>query len=554
MLREKKIFEVMKLKGISFQEANKLVSPAKSWRQTGGLYGNYGNWREKQIDKAYLQEYGVERPKENKEKNKPKKNDFQLDKSRPPPEFTGQRPGSGAWGEGRPETEDQRQGLYKSPWTGQVYDRWAPIGLKQRSTDRQGGLGRSRAFQTPTQMNLNIVGDENKVMQEADYYDPDLVPAHLRPPERKPKPIYRCAQKAGCFPDILKQIVVQTIVDLKVQKAQSPVWYVEPCAGEGEYHVSRLGHKRMAESGVRRPLDWPTTEVLYETLNNLDEDQMMRMPKEVQGWMNVVRSLNEENPDFEVKGEAADARPEDGIQWLPSSLHCALQYLRPQDPVTLFEDNPASFASMFNFIRNFSERFAPHIELLFLDGFKSVEERFFKVNKRHVSEAHGSVRDEKGNKKRGVIFIDSDWNRGGEKTYWNERLVTEHKVHWNAATVVMTYPITPNQEVKVRNLNRRVRQSSKTLDLLTVEMYVNNPLWSPNLTEEEQIRVPRWRGCGCLISNPPYTTAERIRSAMGAICKELSKRDDALEMRVSVEKLVYEERTTSKGKRKKSFA
>ena len=33
----------------------------------------------------------------------------------------------------------------------QVYDRWAPEGKVQRKTDRQGGLARARAFETPTQ-------------------------------------------------------------------------------------------------------------------------------------------------------------------------------------------------------------------------------------------------------------------------------------------------------------------------------------------------------------------------------------------------------------------
>ena len=32
-----------------------------------------------------------------------------------------------------------------------VYDRWAPEGKVQRKTDRQGGLARARAFETPTQ-------------------------------------------------------------------------------------------------------------------------------------------------------------------------------------------------------------------------------------------------------------------------------------------------------------------------------------------------------------------------------------------------------------------
>ena len=42
---------------------------------------------------------------------------------------------------------------HRSPWTGQVYDRWAPIGLKQKGTDRQGGLGRAGALDHLTVVN-----------------------------------------------------------------------------------------------------------------------------------------------------------------------------------------------------------------------------------------------------------------------------------------------------------------------------------------------------------------------------------------------------------------
>ena len=38
----------------------------------------------------------------------------------------------------------------------EVYDRWSPEGKIQRKTDRQGGLARARAFETPTQRTEDI--------------------------------------------------------------------------------------------------------------------------------------------------------------------------------------------------------------------------------------------------------------------------------------------------------------------------------------------------------------------------------------------------------------
>lgn len=38
----------------------------------------------------------------------------------------------------------------------QVYDRWSPEGKIQSKTDRQGGLARARAFETPTQRTEDV--------------------------------------------------------------------------------------------------------------------------------------------------------------------------------------------------------------------------------------------------------------------------------------------------------------------------------------------------------------------------------------------------------------
>mmetsp|Transcript_94305 Transcript_94305/g.299352 ORF Transcript_94305/g.299352 Transcript_94305/m.299352 type:complete len:461 (+) Transcript_94305:2-1384(+) len=442
------------------------------------------------------------------------------DPYRPPPLGYGGAPRSGAWKEQRPESEAMRQGEFQSPWTGQVYDRWAPIGLKQKGIDRQGGLGRSRAYETPTQRKIREALHPNEqVVKEHEKFYPGLAPPHLQPPPKKEKVPVRHAYRAGNFSDIFKQLVVQTVVDLKVQKKESPVWYVEPCGGEGEYHVSRL--RKPGEE--RPPMYWPTAEVLFEALDGQD---MTYMPPEVRGWMETVRLLNRRQEGFEVEGPDADADPEaDGIQWLPSTAMMALRLLRKQDPVTIFEDNPVGFAALFNFVRNFGESFAPHIELIFADGFKSMRRRYVEKKDKDASKAHGPLSGQ-----RGIVFVDPDYTRGSEAARCKDTIVSLRK-HWHAATVMVTYPLGPKYEHKARQFNRRVHEGDPSLDLLMAEVYVDTPGWTEG-SEEDQ-----WRGCGVLVSSPPHTCAERIRAALSVVCQELAGLPGASEMRVVVEQL-----------------
>lgn len=446
---------------------------------------------------------------------------FRLDPNRPPPAGASGGPRSGAWTNGRPEAEAQRQGEYKSPYTGQVYDRWAPIGLKQKGTDRQGGLGRSRAYETPQQRKVReALNPDEQVVPEWQKYYPGLAPEHLVPPDKKPKVPPRHGPWAGSYTDLFKQILVQTVVDLKVSKSEAPLWYVEVCGGEGEYHVSR-GRRPEDEGPPPAGLRWPTAEALYEVLSKQD---MTYMPPELRGWMDAVQLLNQEGDDFEVRGPGAVLAPKTaGIQWLPSTTLMALMRLRKQDPVTLFEDNPIAYAALFNFVRNFSPKLAPHVELTFRDGFRATR-RFF-VDKSLESKAHGPL-----NSRRGLVFADADFARGREYQRLLD-MVVPMRTHWRAATVVTTYPLNPFTEFKARKYLLDVRESDKSLQLLTAEIYVDNPDWEPEADE------PKWRGCGALIASPPHTTAERLRAALGVMCQELSKQPGALEMRVRVEEM-----------------
>ncbi|CAK8997342.1 Hemicentin-1 [Durusdinium trenchii] len=443
----------------------------------------------------------------------------------PPPLTARGAPKTGAWENGTPETEQMRQGQFTSPWTGQVYDRWSAEGRLQRNTDRQGGLARSRAYETPTQRQIATAVEErdsDHTPEWAKYY-PGLAPVDKLPLTQRRtgaqvQTFDRHAYRAGNFGDIFKQLLVHTIVELKVEKKESPVWYVEPCGGEGEYHVSRM----RGELDDRPSMRWPKAEDLYSVLQDQD---LTYMPPEVKGWMETVQMLNfSEDMEFEETGEGADKAPK-GIQWLPSTTMVALRLLRKQDPVTIWEDSRRAFAPLFNFVRNWSSKVQPHIELIFKDGLKHCHRRWVQHKPGSISEVYG-----KYNGQRGVVFIDPDYTRGGEAERCKTLIVDLWK-HWRSATVVITYPIGPQYEKKARDFNMSVRRADKTLDLMTIEAYVENKAWHEDSKED------RWRGYGALISQPPHTTAERTKAALKVVCDSLATMPEAEPIHFRIEKL-----------------
>eukprot|EP00913_Durusdinium_trenchii_P024675 g23162.t1 len=374
----------------------------------------------------------------------------------PPPLTARGAPKTGAWENGTPETEQMRQGQFTSPWTGQVYDRWSAEGRLQRNTDRQGGLARSRAYETPTQRQIATAVEErdsDHTPEWAKYY-PGLAPVDKLPLTQRRtgaqvQTFDRHAYRAGNFGDIFKQLLVHTIVELKD---------------------------------------------LYSVLQDQD---LTYMPPEVKGWMETVQMLNfSEDMEFEETGEGptwlgwgcgldnqaagtsveshipweqlhvasvachmqsvakhligADKAPK-GIQWLPSTTMVALRLLRKQDPVTIWEDSRRAFAPLFNFVRNWSSKVQPHIELIFKDGLKHCHRRWVQHKPGSISEVYG-----KYNGQRGVVFIDPDYTRGGEAERCKTLIVDLWK-HWRSATVVITYPIGPQYEKKARDSWRRHR-------------------------------------------------------------------------------------------------
>lgn len=454
--------------------------------------------------------------RENKLRKQMKKG---INPDRPPPAGASGGPTGGAWKEGRPEGEDERQGEYRSPWTGQVYDRWAPIGLKQKGTDRQGGLGRARAYETPQQRQIREAYEQDgeDVSEEEKFY-PGISPNDQEPRRgpKKEKKLLRHANVAGGYKDIFKQLLVHTIVDLRVQKAESPVWYVETCGGEGEYSVKNRKPDRKIE--------WPSVEGLYEVLEKQD---MTYMPTELKAWMESVRFLNRESEGgFDVTGAGAEADAQvEGVQWLPSTLLVALQSLRKQDPVTVFEDNPVAFAALFNFVRNFSPQFPAKLEISIKDGFQSVRRIF--VEKKGESKAHGRATGGT----RGIVFVDADWNRGDAGYRCMDTMVRLWK-HWRACTVMVAYNLHPDRETKVRKFIDSIHKQDPRVEMISVEFYVDNPDYAPGSDE------PKWTGVGMLISQPPHTTAERIRASLGVVIQEMSAMEGAPKMRVEVDRVM----------------
>jgi len=452
---------------------------------------------------------------------------FKLDADRPPPPGASGGPVSGAWKDGRPESESLRQGEFTSPYTGQVYDRWAPIGLKQNGTDRQGGLGRSRAYETPMQRKIRTAltpTHEPKVEEWEKYYPGTAPPMMMPKPKlRREKKLKRHGLKAGSFEDIWKQICIQAVIDCKIQKSEKAIWYVETCAGEGEYHISRLqdpGHDEL-HLNVR----FPRFEDVYEVLRNQD---LSFHPTEIQGFMEGMKLLNdsEDLKNFEEKGDKVD-KVEGEVKWLSSTTLVACQRLREQDVVTLWEDNPIAFAALNNFMRNWSGKFKPKLELQHKNGFVEYDWKF--GQKKKGTKAHGQIGD-----RRGVVFADADWVRGGDR-FQIVDMIQKLNRHWKAATVIATYPLNEDKEADVKRWLKDLRQADGKLDLLIAEFTVDTPEWLRDMVPSA------WYGQGIIISNPPGLAGQRIRDAGASLCEELSQHEDASPMRMKIQSLKYQQ-------------
>mmetsp|Transcript_78476 Transcript_78476/g.198054 ORF Transcript_78476/g.198054 Transcript_78476/m.198054 type:complete len:499 (+) Transcript_78476:1007-2503(+) len=447
-----------------------------------------------------------------------------LDPNRPPPASGG--PTGGAWKDGRPESESMRQGEFQSPFTGQVYDRWAPIGLKQKGTDRQGGLGRSRAYETPMQRKIRtaIEPPQEKKVEEWEKYYPGTAPPQMRPKPKIPRAqrLKRHGLKAGTFEDIWTQLCIQTVIDLKIAKSEKPIWYVELCTGEGEYHISRLAQP--GDDDLKLAVRWPRAEDVYEVLRDQD---LEFYPPEIQGWMDGVKLLNasEDVQDFVEQGDKVDTAEGD-LKWLPSTTLLALRKLREQDAVTLWEDNPIAFAALNNFMRNWSSKFEAKLELLYKNGIRDYDKIF--CEKKVGTKAHGQI-----DGRRGIILVDPS-PRGGEIIHYKKMFSRLH-LHWKAATVVATYPTSEKNEVVVEKYLKDIRQADPHLDLLLAELTVDTPEYLRDIVDS------KWYGQGIIISNPSGETGERIRDAAASLCEEMSQHADATPMRVKVEKLKYQE-------------
>jgi 23S rRNA A2030 N6-methylase RlmJ len=267
----------------------------------------------------------------------------------------------------------------------------------------------------------------------------------------------------------------------------------------------------------RTPQQWPTTENLYEALNSQD---MTYMPLELRHWVETVQMLNSQE-DFEVKGE--NFNNSKSLQWLPSTALMALGQLRKQDPVSLFEDQHVPFAALFNFTRNFASQFDAPLEIAFADGFKMVDKLF--INKVQESKQHGKIQN-----RRGLVVIDPDYKRGSE-AFRCQRAVVGLRKHWYAATVMVFYPLRPEFLTKSKKFINTVRQADGSLDLLKAELYVETPNW------DEWSEQPKWRGCGVLISSPPYTAGERIQACLTVLAEELGTVKGGDYIHVKVEKV-----------------
>jgi len=229
---------------------------------------------------------------------------------------------------------------------------------------------------------------------------------------------------------------------------------------------------------------------------------------------------------------------QEGPQWLPSTALMALRLLREQDPVTLWEENTFAFASLANFVRNWSSKFAPKIELIKKDGLRWAKRRWCEQKYGNWNKAVSPVFGQ-WEGQRGVVLLDPPLRQNRFVNVASEDLMKDLHKHWFSATVVSTYVITPAREQKVRANHKKIRAHKKSMDLWTIELTVSNADYYDGC--EMEGKPGKFRTWGCLISGPPYTTCERAKDAMELIIEELGVMPEAKKspMSVKVERLEW---------------
>jgi len=267
---------------------------------------------------------------------------------------------------------------------------------------------------------------------------------------------YRHLFHAGNFADVFKHALLTRLLLLLVRK-DKPLLYLDTHAGTGLYDLSHRWARKLDEyeDGIARL--WKRSD----------------LPLLLQPYIEAVRAEN--------SGDA--------LRFYPGSPRIARRLLRPSDRMALSElnrDDCAALARLFERDRQVAVRC--------LDGYQALKALLPPAERR------------------GLVLIDSSFDRAAEFARLTEALVSAHK---RFATGVYTiwYPLmTP---ATMHGFERGI-VASGVRKILQLELMPLPEGWTLSL-----------RGCGLLVVNPPFGFEQEARSLLTWLGPVLSQRDEA---------------------------
>lgn len=274
---------------------------------------------------------------------------------------------------------------------------------------------------------------------------------------------YRHAFHAGNHADVLKHFVLMQVLAYATQKI-APFWYIDTHAGAGKYALDKSYALQNAE--------------FTEGISRLWQDP--QLPPALQPYLDLVKKLN----------------PDGQLRHYPGSPACALEVLRNNDKLRLFELHPNDFKQLKLTVRDAGLlAMGRKVMIESRDGFAGIKALLPPPSRR------------------AVVLIDPPY----EDKHDYQRVIEALKdslQRFATGTYMIWYPLLQRSEPNIM-LDKLKKMSIR--NWLDITLQVHKPA----------LGGFGMHGSGLFIVNPPWTLAQTLSETMPYLVKTLGQDDEA---------------------------
>jgi len=254
---------------------------------------------------------------------------------------------------------------------------------------------------------------------------------------------YRHQFHAGNFADVFKHALLTRLLML-LERKDKPYLYLDTHAGIGRYDLTHEWARKKAEheDGIARL--WQRTDI----------------PDLLEPYMRAVRAEN--------RGPA--------LRFYPGSPRIARGLLRANDRMVLTELSRDDCQTLMDLFAG-----DPQVRVYYDDGYHALKAFLPPLERR------------------GLVLVDSSFDRSGEFARLTEGLALAHR-RWATGVFALWYPL---MEAAVMHGFERGAIATGIRRILQLELGVLPEGWNASL-----------RGCGMLVVNPPFGFEEEARALL----------------------------------------